>query len=125
MNYLRSLFLNFLVVFFVDRMGPGMRIDYYEQVPNIGADILFSAIVGFLNASVFPFLFILELNPTKLKIGIITFIISYTAFVVIAIIPFGVRVESFIGIVVGGFIVWAMAFFTNSLEFDRDMKNLK
>jgi uncharacterized membrane protein YvlD (DUF360 family) len=106
-------------------MGPGMRIDYYEQVPNIGADILFSAIVGFLNASVFPFLFILELNPTKLKIGIITFIISYTAFVVIAIIPFGVRVESFIGIVVGGFIVWAMAFFTNSLEFDRDMKNLK
>jgi uncharacterized membrane protein YvlD (DUF360 family) len=125
MNYLRSLFLNFLVVFFVDRMGPGMSIDSYEQVPNIGADILFSAILGFLNASVFPFLFILELNPTKLKIGIITFIISYTAFIVIAIIPFGVRAESATGVIVGGLIVWAMAFFTNSLEFDRDMKNLK
>ncbi len=125
MNYLRSLFLNFLVVFFVDRMGPGIRIDYYEQVPNIGADILFSLILGFLNASVFPFLFILELNPTKLKIGILTFIISYTAFIVIAIIPFGVRVESVTGVIIGGFIVWVMAFFTNSLEFDRDMKNLK
>jgi uncharacterized membrane protein YvlD (DUF360 family) len=125
MNYLRSLFLNFLVVFFVDRMGPGMSIDSYEQVPNIGADILFSAILGFLNASVFPFFFILELKPTKLKIGIITFIISYAAFIVIAIIPFGVRVESATGVIVGGLIVWAMAFFTNSLEFDRDMKNLK
>jgi uncharacterized membrane protein YvlD (DUF360 family) len=106
-------------------MGPGMSIDSYEQVPNIGADILFSAILGFLNASVFPFLFILELKPTKLKIGIITFIISYAAFIVIAIIPFGVRVESATGVIVGGLIVWAMAFFTNSLEFDRDMKNLK
>ncbi len=125
MNYLRSLFLNFLVVFFVDRMGPGMKIAYYEHVPNIGADILFSAIVGFLNASVFPFLFILDLKPTKLKIGILTFIISFASFIVISIVPFGVRAETFTGVVVGGLIVWIAAFVCNVLEFNRDMKNLK
>ena len=123
MNYLRSIFFNFLVVFFVDRIGPGMNISYYENVPNIGADVLFSAVVGIINASVFPLLFILELQPTVLKIGIITFLISYGAFITIAIVPFGVRVETLTGVIVGGFIVWAMAFFTNYLEFDRDMKN--
>jgi uncharacterized membrane protein YvlD (DUF360 family) len=70
MNYIRSLFLNFLVVFFVDRVAPGVEISYFEQVPNVGADILFSVIVGFLNASVFPFFVILELELTILQLFI-------------------------------------------------------
>jgi len=124
MNYLRSFFLNFLTVFFIDRMAPGMKIAYYEQVPNIGADILFSLIVGLLNASVFFFLYILDLNPTKLKIGVLTFIISYASFIFIAIFSLGVRAESAVGVIVGGGIVWIVALITNVMEFNRD-KNLK
>ncbi len=120
MNYIRSLFLNFLVVFFVDRVVPGVEITNFEEVPNIGADILFSLIVGFLNASVFPFYAILELKLTPLKLGLINFIISYGAFITIAIIPFGVRVVSAWGVVIGGTIVCVTAFFTNYLEWQQD-----
>ncbi|OGN64696.1 MAG: hypothetical protein A3E80_00380 [Chlamydiae bacterium RIFCSPHIGHO2_12_FULL_49_9] len=119
MNYVRSLFLNFLVVFFVDRAAPGLEITYFEQVPNIGADILFSLIVGFLNASVFPFLTILELKVSKQKLALYTLIISFGAFGIIALIPFGVRVVSFLGFLVGGTVVWAVAYFTNFLEWQQ------
>lgn len=117
MNYLRSLFLNFLVVFFVDRVSPGVQITYFEQVPNMGADILFSLLVGFLNASVFPFLMILELKISKLKLAIMTFIISYGAFTIIFLVPFGIQVTGPSGILIGGSLVWLVALFTNFLEW--------
>jgi uncharacterized membrane protein YvlD (DUF360 family) len=123
MNYLRSLFLNFLTVFFVDRVAPGIQIDSFEQVPNIGADLLFSLILGFLNATVFPFLAILELKPTPMKMGLATFVITFVGFIAIAIFPFGVRVVGPIGVLIGGGIVWVVAFFTNYLEWKTDVKS--
>lgn len=120
MTYLRSIFLNFLVVFFVNRMVPGIEIGLYDQVPNIGADLLFSGILGCLNASVFPFLFILELDVTRLRLAIFTFLITFSGFITIAVVPFGVRVVHIGGLILGGLIVWAMAFFTNYLEWHQD-----
>jgi uncharacterized membrane protein YvlD (DUF360 family) len=108
------------MVFFIDRVGPGMEIDYFEQVPNIGADLLFAAIVGFLNASVFPFLAILELTVSRLKLALFTGVISYGSFAVIAVIPFGVQVVNFWGFLVGGSLVWAVAYTANYLEWQRD-----
>jgi hypothetical protein len=119
MSYLRSLLTCFLIVFFVDRVSPGIHITYYQQIPSISADIIFSAFVGFLNASVFPFFIILDINPTKLKIAIATALISYGAFILIAIVPFGVEVVHFSGVAVGGSIVWLVAFFVNDLEKSR------
>jgi hypothetical protein len=116
MTYLRSLFFNFLVVFFVDRVVPGLQIAYFEQVPDIGADLLFSMIVGFFNASVFPFLVLMEVDPAPLKLAIITGVISFSAFAVIAVIPFGIRVVSPSGFFLGGFIVWFVAYVSNYLE---------
>ncbi|PIS02763.1 MAG: hypothetical protein COT85_01655 [Chlamydiae bacterium CG10_big_fil_rev_8_21_14_0_10_42_34] len=117
MNYVRSFILNFLIVFFIDRMAPGVEIQSFEQVPNIGADILFSLIVGFLNASIFFFLVILELDVTKLRLAIFSFVISFGAFIAIAIIPFGVRVVNPWGVIIGGGVVFAVSFFTNFLEW--------
>lgn len=117
MNYLRSFFLNFLIVFFIDRVAPGVSIESFEQVPNIGADILFSLILGFLNSSIFFFLALLELTITDLKMAIISFVISFGAFIVIAIVPFGVRVVSPWGVIIGGLVVWGVAVLTNHLEW--------
>jgi uncharacterized membrane protein YvlD (DUF360 family) len=117
MTYVRSLFLNFLIVFFIDRMAPGVEIDTFEQVPNIGADILFSIVVGFLNASVFPLLFILEAKITPLKMALFNLIITAVCFLAISIFPFGVRVVSPAGYFLSVFVVWAVAFFTNYLEY--------
>lgn len=122
MNYFRSLFLNFLVVFFVDRVAPGIEVDSFEKVPNIGADLLFSFVVGLLNASVFPFLAILELNPTRLKMAVGTFAITALGLMTISIFPLGVRVVSVAGGVIGGAIIWGVAYLTNYWEWKTDVK---
>jgi len=109
------------MVFFVDRVVPGVDVVYYEQVPNVGADLLFSLAVGFLNASVYPFLAIMEIQITKLKLALFTFIISYASFAAIALVVFGVH-ATFPGMLFGGTLVWAMAFFTNYLELQHDLK---
>ncbi|MBI5272837.1 MAG: phage holin family protein [Chlamydiia bacterium] len=117
MTYLRSFFLNFLMVFFIDRISPGIEIVYFDQVPNVGADILFSILVGFFNASVFPFLAILELKITKLKLAVMTGVISFAAFTIIAVIPFGVRVVSPLGFFFGSLVIWGVGYFSNYLEW--------
>jgi hypothetical protein len=120
MTYLRSLFLNFLIVFFVVRVIPGITIHFFENIPNIGADILFSGILGFLNSIIVPVLFGLSLNPTILKIAILGLIISFFAFVLISIFNFGITANTS-GVIFGSLIVWLCSFFTNYLE----LKHLK
>ena len=116
MTYLRSLFFNFLAVFFVDRITPGLKIAYFEQVPDIGADFLFSFILGFFNASIFPFLALMEVKVTNLKLAILTAIVTFGAFTIISIVPFGVQVLNPLGFFIGGTIVWIVAYFSNYLE---------
>ena len=122
MTYLRALFLNFLVVFFVDRVMPGVQIGTFEQEPNIGADILFSLILGFLNASVFYFLALLELSITHLRLALITAIISFGGFLTIALVPFGVQVTGFSGFLLGGGLVWVTAYVTSYLEWKHSQR---
>lgn len=123
MNYLRALFFNFLIVFFVNRVVPGIQIENFEEVPNIGADILFALIVGFFNASIFFFLALLELKITLARLLWISACISFCAFSLIAFVPFGVRVVDFAGWLLGGGIVWICAAFTNYLEWKHYAKN--
>lgn len=117
MTYLRSLFLNFLIVFFVDRAAPGIQITDFEQVPNIWADLLFSIVVGFLNGSVFPLLYLLELKVSVLRLSLISFFFTFISFGAISVFPFGVQVVSPLGFFVGGGIVWIVAVFSNYLEW--------
>jgi hypothetical protein len=117
MNYARSFFLNFLIVFFIDRVAPGVEIANFENVPNIGADILFSLIIGFLNSSIFFFLALMETSITNLRMAIMSFVVSFGGFLAIAIVPFGVRVVNPWGVIIGGGVVWAIAVLTNHLEW--------
>lgn len=120
MTYLRSLFLNFLIVFFAARVLPGITIEFYENVPNIGADILFSLTVGFLNSIIVPVLVLLEVKINNLKIAVIGFLISFLSFIIIGIVDFGIRADV-LGIILGGSLVWICSYFTNYLE----LKHLK
>lgn len=125
MTYLRALFLNFLVVFFVDRAIPGIEVGSYENVPNIGADILFAVILGFLNASIFAALVILGVRVSMMKIAVIGFIISFGAFIIIGFASFGVHTSSFWGGVLGGLIVWCASMFSNYLEMKHSFTRKK
>lgn len=124
MTYLRSFVINFLFVFFIDRVSPGIEIVYFEDVPDIGADILFSIILGFLNASVFPFLSLFEIKISKMKIALFTFIITYSAFGIISAVSFGVSIVNPAGFFIGGTLVWIIAFLSNYLEWKHARPNL-
>jgi uncharacterized membrane protein YvlD (DUF360 family) len=124
-NYLRSLFLNFLVVFFVDRVIPGIHVANFENVPDIGDDILFSFLVGFLNASIFFFFALLGLKITDAKLAIASFVISFGSFLLIALFPFGVQVLNAWGVIFGGAIVWGVSLLTNHLEWKHYQKNME
>jgi len=115
MTYLRSFFLNFLIVFFVARVMPGITIKFYEALPNIGADILFSLIVGFLNSIIVPVLVLMEVAITNFKIAIIGLVISFLSFIIIALVNFGIT-ANILGVFLGGSLVWIFSYFTNYLE---------
>lgn len=121
MTYLRSLFINFLVVFFANKVVPGVEISTYQDVPNIGADILFSAIVGFLNSAIFPGLFILNLKPTLLKMGVIGFVISFGSYLMLSMMSFGVQILSAGGVIFAGLLVFIGSFITNYLEYKHTL----
>ncbi|MBN2479895.1 MAG: phage holin family protein [Parachlamydiales bacterium] len=121
MTYLRSLFFNFFAVFFVLRVMPGIRIDFFENVPNIGADIFFSFIVGLLNSLIVPFLFFIDSKITNFKIFVFTFCISFLSFIMISIFDIGVQ-ASVLGVFLGGIFICVFGFFTNYLELKHFQK---
>ena len=121
MNYLRSFFLNVLIVFFVIRVMPGIKIDFFENVPNIGMDILVSLIVGFLNSLIAPFLVALETKITNLKIIILASVVTFLSFLVISIFHLGVEIN-FLGFILAFIIVSFISFFTNYLELKHLLK---
>lgn len=116
MTFLRSLFLNFLIVFFVDRVIPGIQIVNYEGVPDVINDVLFASVVAFLNASIYPAFYIAGVKATTLAMGICAFIISFGSFLLIYFVDVGVSAESFFGVILGTIIVGSMSLFTNILE---------
>ncbi len=115
MTYLRSLFLNFLIVFFVLRIIPGIKIEFYENVPNIGADLLASIIIGGLNSLIIPALILFNIKATNIKIAVIGFFICLLSFLILAGFNIGIEVTA-IGVILGTIIVWIVSFFTNYLE---------
>ena len=122
MSFIRCLLINFIGIFLINQLAPGIEVGEYERVPNIGADIVFSLILGFLNASVFPLLFILEVGPNPRKIAILTFLLSFAGYIFLAFFSIGIQVVSFSGVLFGGALCWLVGFATNYLEWRRDVQ---
>ena len=125
MTYFKSLLFNFLCVFFVNHVIPGVEIDYYSKIPEIKGDLVFSFCLGFICSLVFPALKYLKLKPSHFKIGFITFIISFGAYGVVNILPVGVRITTPTAFIWSGLIVWFGAYLTNHLEFSKYLNDLE
>jgi len=99
------LFFNFVFVMIANRMAPGVTIADYERVVNIGADLMFSFIVGFLNTLIVPVCIGLNIIPTIKKIIIFSVIISFGSYIVLAVINYGIKIDAFYGVIFAGLIV--------------------
>ena len=124
MTYFKSLLTNFLAVFFVDHIIPGIDIAYYSKLPHIGGDLIFSFGVGFLNSLIFPVLKHFTTKPTHFKIGIISLVISFLSYSLVNILPVDIKVTSAGGYIWSILIIWGVSYFTNHLEFRKYLKDL-
>jgi uncharacterized membrane protein YvlD (DUF360 family) len=117
MTYFKSLLTNFLTVFFVNHIIPGVSIAYYSKLPHIGGDIVFSFCLGFVSSLIFPIMRFLSEKPTHFKIGIYSFTITILAYSIVNILPVGIQIVSAGGYIWSVLIVWFVSYLTNHLEF--------
>lgn len=119
MTYFKSLFINFLTVFFVNHVMPHVTISYHTKLPHIGGELIFAICVGFLNSLVFPFLRMFSSTPSYFKIGIFTFIVSFGSYALVNFIPADIKLHTIGAYIWSSLVVWFFAYLTNHMEFRR------
>ena len=125
MTYFKSLFINFLTVFFVNHVIPGVEIAYYTKLPHVGGEIIFAAALGFINSLIFPVLRIFQFSPSHFKIVLVSFIVSFGAYSIVNLLPVGVKITTAGAFIWSGLIVWFISYLTNHLEFKQYLHKLE
>lgn len=118
MRYLKSLFFNFLVVFFVNHVLPGIDVVSQAKLPHIGGDLLFAIILGAINSLIFPVLKLAG-KASLMKIAGLSLGINLIAYALLKLIPFGIRISSIQGYLLAALFVAIGSFLTNYFEMKR------
>jgi hypothetical protein len=108
-------FFNFVFVMIANRISPGIVITDYENVVNIGADLMYAFFIGLFNSLIVPICIALNVVPTIRKIIIFVSIISFGSYIIISLIDYGIKVSAFYGVIIAGLIVSLGSIVTNLL----------
>lgn len=119
MNYLKSLVINFLVVFFSDHILPGIQVMDQTKLPHLGGDFILAIALGLLNSLIYPVLKLIRNEPSALKIALVAFILNFTAYGLVKVIPIGISVNTVEGYILVSAIVTIGGFLTNYFEMKR------
>lgn len=117
MNYLKSLFFNFLIVFFADHLLPGIDVMVQTKLPHIGGDLLFAIALGVLNSLIYPALKVLNKKSSMLiQIALISIILNFAAYAFLKLLPLGIHISSMEGYFIPAVVVAIVSFLTNYFE---------
>lgn len=105
MRYLKSLFYNFLIVFFANHVLPGIEVTDLTKLPHIGGDLLFSVVLGLLNTLVYPAVRVFMRSISISRIAIACFALNFIAFAIVKFLPVGIRISSIEGYLLGASVV--------------------
>ena len=105
MNYLKNWLFNFLVVFFVDYVLPGVDVINQTKLPHIGGDLIFAVSLGLLNSLIVPLLRIMDGSSTMIRISAVALILNFAAYALLKMIHLGVFVTSVEGYLSAAFVV--------------------
>ena len=121
MNYLKTLVINFLIVFFANHILPGILVMDQTKLPHIGGDLIMAICLGVLNTLIYP---ILKLTGqvSGLKIALAALILNFAAYAIVKIIPIGIGVTSVEGYIMASAVVAIGSFLTNFFEMKRSHK---
>lgn len=119
MNYLKGLLTNFLLVFFADHILPGIEVVDTTKLPHIGGDLIFSAVLGFLNGSIYHALKILRQEVSALKIALIVLVLNFTSYALVKFLPIGIQIIHLEGYLLAASVVSIGSFTLNFLEMKK------
>lgn len=118
MTYLKSLFFNFLVVFFANHILPGIEVVSHTKLPHLGGDIPFAIVLGLLNSLIYPALKLINRQVTPLRIALIAVILNFVVYALLKLFSFvGIQIETVEGYLFASVVVALGSFLTNFLEF--------
>lgn len=120
MVYLKSLVINFLIVFFANYILPGINVVNKTKLPHIGGDLIFAVALGLLNMMIFPILKLVLKEVNWIKIAIVAVILNFVVYAIVKIVPpIGIKITSVEGYVIVALVVTVGSFFTNFYEMQR------
>ena len=120
MIYLKSLVINFLIIFFANHILPGINVINQTKLPHIGGDLIFAVALGFLNMLIFPVLRLSLREVNWIKSAILAIILNFVVYAIVKIVPpIGIKITSVQGYVVASLVVAVGSFITNFYEMKR------
>lgn len=119
MNYLKSLVINFLVVFFSDHILPGIQVMNQTKLPHLGGDFILAIALGLLNSLIYPVLKLTHSETSALKIALVALILNFAAYGLVKLIPIGISVTTVEGYILVSAVVTIGGFLTNYFEMKR------
>ncbi len=115
-QYLKSLFFNFLTVFFANHILSGIDVSNPTKLPHVGGDMIFAFALGILNASIFPILKLTRHHLSAAAIAVVSILLNFTAYALIKFLPAGIEISSIEGYFFGSLMVSLGSFLTNYVE---------
>lgn len=118
MSYVKSVFFNFLVVFFANHILPGVDVVNQTKLPHIGGDLIFAIVLGVLNGSIFHLLKILG-HASFMKVVAVSVVMNFVAYALIKFIPAGIQISSIQGYGMAAGLVVIGSCLTNYFEMKK------
>jgi hypothetical protein len=123
MNYLKSLVINFLIVFFANHVIPGIEAEQ-TKIPHLGGDLIFAFLLGLLNSLIYLSFKLIRREASALKIGLIALILNFAAYGIVKLLPIGLVVTSVEGYIFASATVSLGSFLLNYFEMKHGVKKL-
>lgn len=122
--FLKSLFINFLAIFFANYVLPGIEVIKPTKIPHIGGDLIFALGLGFLNSLVYPILRVIQQHVTLGKIAIGVLAITFASYAIIKFSTFGIEVTSVQGYLIAAGVVSVVGIIMNYREMKHSHPRL-
>lgn len=125
MHYVKSLLINFILIFFADYLLPGVEVMDQTKLPHIGGDLLFPLILGLINSLIFPCLRMMDRHLTAARIAMISLVLNFAAYALLKLTPIAIQVTTVEGYLLAALVVSSGSFITNYLELKKHRPEIK
>ncbi|HEV7738172.1 MAG TPA: hypothetical protein VGO47_12480 [Chlamydiales bacterium] len=115
MNYPKSLFYNFLTVYFANHLLPGIELLLPMRIPHFGYDLPFAVVVGLLNSLIYPVCKLVSHHTSAVRIAMIAVVLNFAVYAILKIAPLGIHILTMEGYLIAAFVVAVASFVTNYL----------